>query len=131
MSIAGIGSDIVRIERIRQVLQRHPERFVARVLTEEERCALTRQRDSAAFVAKRFAAKEAAAKALGVGIAEGVSFTDFNVAHTAAGQPLLEVRGRARRLMDQARIERAHLSLSDESEYALAFVVLEREGHAS
>ncbi len=125
MPIAGIGSDIVSIARIRQVLRRHPQRFAQRILSEAERADLARSADAAAFLARRFAAKEAAAKALGTGISRGIAFTDFCVSHSPSGQPVLKIRGRAQEIMDRRAIASGHLSISDDADYAVAFVVLE------
>ncbi len=126
MPIAGIGSDIVQIDRVRRIWRRYPARFPQRILSDAESAELGGQADPAAFLARRFAAKEAAAKALGTGISQGVAFTDFTVSHTGAGQPRLELRGRALEVMQQQSIESAHLSISDDAGYAVAFVVLER-----
>ena len=125
MPIAGIGTDIVRIQRIRDILQRHPEKFVKRILSPNECVEFHQCADRAAFLAKRFAAKEAASKALGTGIGKNAAFTDFSVAHHNSGQPYLQISGSARETMDKRGIQAAHISLSDESEHALAFVVFE------
>ena len=125
MPIAGIGTDIVEIDRIRQIYLRHPDKFVNRILSASEQQDFSKTENKAAFLAKRFAAKEAAAKALGTGIGADAAFTDFSVTHTASGQPLLEIQGRASELMKQRRLAASHISLSDESNLAVAFVVLE------
>lgn len=125
MSIVGIGTDIVETDRIRGLLTRHAERFTTRVLSGPERRAMAAIADAAPYVARRFAAKEAAAKALGTGIAAGVTFQDFQVGHDPAGRPRLELSGRARELAEQSGVAAIHLSLSDERRYALAMVVLE------
>ncbi|HBS26010.1 MAG TPA: holo-ACP synthase [Gammaproteobacteria bacterium] len=125
MPIAGIGTDIVEIDRIRQIYLRHPEKFISRILSESEQRDFAEIDNKAAFLAKRFAAKEAAAKALGTGIGEHAAFVDFSVTHSAEGQPILDIQGRAKALMQQRNLVASHISLSDESALALAFVVFE------
>lgn len=125
MTIAGIGTDIVGIARIRQVHERHPQRFAKRILHLTELDEYAQHPDPAIFLAKRFAVKEAAAKALGTGMRNGVCFTDFSVDHSPLGQPELVCTGCARELMDVRGIRDTHLSLSDETEFVVAFVVLE------
>lgn len=123
MAIVGIGTDIVSVERIRRVLTKTPE-FAQRILTPDEMRRLDEQHDTAAFVAKRFAAKEAAAKALGTGIGK-VSFQDIFIEHTASGQPLLRFRGEAQVQAGYLGARSYHVSISDEHEFAVAYVVLE------
>ena len=124
--IIGIGTDLVDIARIAQSIDRLGERFIDRILTAEEkqRWSEINNLDKAnAYVAKRFAAKEAAVKALGTGIGSGVSFQHFNVSNLPTGQPVLTV--------DASLLARYdfplswHLSLTDEKAYAQAFVILE------
>ncbi len=127
MSILGIGTDLVKIARIRSVYERWGARFLARVFTEEEQAYALRHLDPVPALAKRFAAKEAAAKALGSGIAGGVQFRDFSVSHDAAGQPQLTLSRELRAALAArgslfAGAE-SRLSLSDEADYALAFVI--------
>ncbi|GGA74792.1 holo-[acyl-carrier-protein] synthase [Neiella marina] len=125
MAIIGLGNDLVEIDRIEQVLQRTPDRFAARVLTPNELRQFQQHKQPARFLAKRFAAKEAAAKAIGTGIAAGVTFQDFEVSNNAAGRPLLTLSGQALQLANAQAITNCWLSLSDERHYALATVVLE------
>ncbi|WBA18397.1 holo-ACP synthase [Salinivibrio kushneri] len=124
MAIAGIGTDIVEIARVERVLARQP-RFAARILTESEQANLARHHAPGCFLAKRFAAKEAAAKALGTGIANGVTFHDFIITNQASGQPTLRLSGRAAELAQVRGITQCWLTLSDEKAYAIAYVVLE------
>jgi len=126
MTIAGIGTDIVSIPRIRKVHERHPERFAKRVLSPAEWAEFSTHFDPSIFLAKRFAVKEATAKALGTGMRNGVCFTDISVSHSPLGQPLLQCSGRTQSLMDSLGVCGTHLSLSDETEFVVAFVVLER-----
>lgn len=125
MAIVGIGNDLVEVARIEQVLARTPERFAARVLTESELNQFHQHKQPARFLAKRFAAKEAAAKAIGTGIAAGVTFQDFEITNDAAGRPLLALHGVAKRLASERGVNHCWLTLSDERHYAFATVVLE------
>jgi len=126
MPIVGIGTDIVSIPRIRQAHGRHPERFAKRILSPVEWAEFSAHFDPPIFLAKRFAAKEAAAKALGTGMRHGVCFTDISVIHSLLGQPQLQCSGSTQAFLDNLGVREAHLSLSDEVEFAVAFVVLER-----
>lgn len=123
--IVGIGTDMVEIARIAGVLARHGDRFRQRVLTPAERRQFSDAHAEARWFAKRYAAKEAVAKAFGTGIGAQLSFQDVVVGREASGRPVLSFRAAGIVLAAQAGVVRAHLSLSDEREMALAFVVLE------
>ena len=126
--IVGIGNDICDIRRLAQVLERHGDRFVRRCFTEVERRKAERRTDQASTYAKRFAAKEACAKALGTGMRDGVFWRDMGVVNRPSGQPTLHLTGAAERLLRlvPAGMEPViHLSLTDEHPYAQAFVVIE------
>jgi holo-[acyl-carrier protein] synthase len=129
--ILGIGSDLIDIRRIEQVLERYGDRFVARIFTEEEQRRSERRRNRAASYAKRYAAKEACSKALGTGFREGVYWRDMGVINLTSGRPTMILSGGAR-----ARLEamtppgmtvRIDLTLTDELPLASAFVVISAE----
>lgn len=127
--IIGIGSDLSDIRRIAKTLERFGDRFTRRTFTELERSRSERKPDKAASYAKRFAAKEACAKALGTGLNRGFYLADMGVVNLRSGQPTMALTGgAAARLADltpegmQAFI---HLSLTDDHPYAQAFVVIE------
>lgn len=126
--IIGIGTDIADIRRIERTLERHGERFVARVFTPVERALAERRKNRAETYAKRFAAKEACAKALGTGFRRGVFFRDLGVVNLPSGQPTLRLTGGALARLEaltpagcDARID---LALTDEWPLAQAFVVI-------
>lgn len=125
--IYGIGTDLVRISRIKALLNRHGERFTGRVFTGDEisECS-ARPRPAAAF-ALRFAAKEAFSKALGTGMRQGVAWRDIETVSLPGGKPQLRVYGKAGRLCEEQGICAFHVSLSDEGDYGSAVVVLERD----
>ncbi|SBT16498.1 Holo-[acyl-carrier-protein] synthase [Marinomonas gallaica] len=126
--IIGIGTDIIEISRIAESIERLGDRFVNRILTKPEQTqylGLSGHR-AVSFVAKRFAAKEAAVKALGTGIGSGVSFQHFTVCNLDSGKPVLKVANSIHELVGQPAVW--HLSLSDEKLFALAFVTLEAKG---
>jgi holo-[acyl-carrier protein] synthase len=125
--IFGIGTDIVRVARMADNLARYNERFAARILTEAEMAVFTGSPQQAPFLAKRFAAKEAAAKALGTGFRNGLSLRDIGVENDALGKPVLVFSRRAQQVLQEQGIGSAHLSLADENEYAIAYVVLEQQ----
>jgi holo-[acyl-carrier protein] synthase len=128
--ILGLGSDICDIRRIESAIARHGERFLARIFTATERAKAARriERIQAATFAKRFAAKEAAAKALGTGFRRGVFFSDLGVVNLPSGQPTLRMTGgAAARLaaITPAGMQAAvALTMTDEYRYAFAQVII-------
>jgi holo-[acyl-carrier protein] synthase len=123
--IYGIGTDLVNIDRVKKILSKNRDGFVKRVLSEHEQALFANKADSAAYCAKRFAAKEAFAKALGTGIGRVVSFQDLTVRNNENGKPHFIPSEKLRQFLVEKKIKRAHLSISDESQNAIAFVVLE------
>ena len=127
--IIGIGSDLTDIRRVAGTLERFGTRFTHRVFTEVERARSERKPDRAASYAKRFAAKEACAKALGTGMRRGVAWRDMGVVNMPSGQPTLALtNGAAERLaaiVPPGCRPVIHLSLTDDHPYAQAFVVIE------
>ncbi len=129
--ILGIGTDMVDIRRIEALTERFGERFLRRilVLSEQARYHELEAARRAGWLAKRFAAKEAAAKALGCGIGGEASFQDIAIGRTSMGQPWLKFRGdaliRLEALCPRGLTARPHVSLSDEPPHAFAFVMLE------
>ncbi|QFU02162.1 Holo-[acyl-carrier-protein] synthase [Halomonas sp. THAF5a] len=123
--IIGIGTDIARVARFERAMARHGERFAERLLGELERERLRDHALPAAFLAKRFAAKEAFVKALGTGLRRGMRWTEIQVVNDALGRPSLVLSGKAQALAEAAGVRALHLSLSDEEALATAFVVLE------
>ena len=126
--ILGIGSDLVDIRRIEETLGRHGERFLSRIYTPLERARAERRTGRVASYAKRFAAKEACAKALGTGMRQGVFWRDMGVVNRLSGAPTLELTGGARRRLEAitppgfaARID---LTITDEWPIAQAMVVI-------
>ncbi len=124
--IHGIGTDIVGVGRLQRDLDRHGQRFAARILTTAELTAFHDAAQPAHFLAKRFAAKEALVKALGTGFREGIGLRDISVRNDALGKPELRFSDRLETRLREQGIVASHLSLSDERDYAIAFVVLER-----
>lgn len=122
--VQGIGTDIVEIERIAQVLDRQGERFLNRILTPAEREEFHRRNGPIKFLANRFAGKEAVAKALGSGIADGVTFHGIEILPNAEGAPEVALTGRAAERLTSAGAHRVLLSLADEHHYVVAFAVL-------
>ena len=125
MAIVGIGTDIAEIERVEKVLARSGDAFAERILTPVELAIYRERKQSGRFLAKRFAAKEAAAKALGTGIAQGVTFQDFIITNDEYGKPILTLENKARELAADRAIQAIHLSISDERHYAVATVIYE------
>lgn len=122
--IHGIGTDLVEVARVERLLQRFGERFVQRVLSNSEQADFRRSPRPAAFLARRFAAKEAAAKALGTGIRGAFAMHAIEVSNRENGAPELRFTGVAARAARERGVGRALVSLSDERSYALAYVLL-------
>jgi holo-[acyl-carrier protein] synthase len=126
--ILGIGSDITDVRRIAKVLERHGDRFIERIFTATERERAERRRNRIETYAKRFAAKEACAKALGTGFRSGVWWRDMGVVNLASGRPTMILTGGAKRRLEaitpagyEARID---LTITDEGPMAHAFVII-------
>ncbi len=128
--ILGIGSDLCDIRRIAQVMERFGDRFLRRVFTPAERARAARRTAGlhAGTYAKRFAAKEACAKALGTGFSRGVFHSDMGVVNLPSGQPTLALTGgaaaRLRAITPPGQVATLHLTLTDEHPYAFAQVMI-------
>jgi holo-[acyl-carrier protein] synthase len=126
--ILGIGSDITDVRRIAKVIERHGERFLDRIFTPIERARADKRRNRIETYAKRFAAKEACAKALGTGLRAGVWWRDMGVVNLPSGRPTMELTGGAKRRLQaltpagyEARID---LTITDEGPMAQALVII-------
>lgn len=126
--ILGIGNDIVSVERIENLLNKFGERFIKKVFTKEEETRSLKHSKPAASLAKRFAAKEAAWKALGDERQIGINWKDMGVRNNKSGKPFLELTGKAaeqlKNLTPENMVARIDLSLTDELLYAQAFVII-------
>lgn len=127
--IIGIGSDLCNIDRIGETLARFGERFINRVFTETERDRSERRAERVASYAKRFAAKEACAKALGTGLRMGVAWREMGVVNQKSGKPTLELTGdaaaRLAAITPPGHRAVIHLTITDDKPFAQAFVVIE------
>jgi holo-[acyl-carrier protein] synthase len=127
--IIGIGSDLTDIRRIEQTLERFGERFIERVFTDIERARSERRAGRVGSYAKRFAAKEACAKALGTGMRRGVFWKDMGVVNARTGEPTMVLTGgaaaRLAELTPPGHASAVRLTLTDEHPYAQAFVIIE------
>ena len=127
--IVGIGSDLCDIRRIERSLARFGDRFTHRIFTEGERARSDRKAARAASYARRFAAKEACAKALGTGMSHGVFWRDMEVVNLRTGRPTFRLTGgaleRLRTLIPQGHDPVVHVSLTDDPPLAQAFVIIE------
>ena len=127
--ILGIGTDLANIERIAGTLDRFGDRFRHRVFTPTELAKAARRRDEAGTLAKRWAAKEACSKALGTGLAMGISWRDMAVSNLRSGQPVMELTGwaadRLAAMTPPGHHAIVHVTLTDDHPWAQAFVVIE------
>jgi holo-[acyl-carrier protein] synthase len=123
--IVGIGIDIVETPRIAGLIERHGERFIARTYTEREIAYCHGRARSVEHYAARWAAKEAASKAFGTGIADGIHWKDIEVLNEVSGQPRLLFHGTAQKLASTRGVTSAHLTITHTEGYSAAVVVLE------
>ena len=125
--IAGIGVDIVEHDRIAQIHDRYGEKFARRILDDIELEEYRKAPSQVRLLAKRFAAKEAASKALGTGFSDGISLNMICIRHESSGRPLIEMSGVAAAFASKLGVAVQWLSISDEQNYSVAMVVLERK----
>jgi holo-[acyl-carrier protein] synthase len=125
MAILGLGTDIVEIARIESVIARSGDRLARRVLSDNEWAIWGSHQQPVRFLAKRFAVKEAAAKAFGTGIRNGLAFNQFEVYNDALGKPRVRLWGEAKSLAESLGVVTIHVTLADERHYACATVIIE------
>ncbi|MBI0003209.1 holo-ACP synthase [Bartonella sp. M0177] len=127
--ILGIGNDMIDIRRVEKTLARHGSRFTERIFTSVERIKSDGRKNRVASYAKRFAAKEACAKALGTGISRGVWWKDMGVVNLPSGKPTMELTNNAKRFLEKMTPEGhkaiIHLTITDDFPWAQAFVIIE------
>lgn len=128
--ILGIGTDILEIDRIRLMLERHGDAFLSRIYTDAEQAEAAARRDPAPYLAGRWAAKEAFSKALGCGIGERCGWRDINVSGSNSGKPILSCTGAAAATGASLGLQNIHLSISHEKNIVCAMVVLEQGDRA-
>ncbi len=124
--IFGIGTDIVEVARIESSIEKFGDEFAKRILADSEMTSYLDSKFKARFLAKRFAAKEAFSKALGTGLREPATFQNIAVSHDNLGKPILILAKPLQILLDTKQISQMHISISDEKNLALAYVVLEK-----
>lgn len=125
MAVLGIGVDLLCVARMEATWQRHGKRLAERILHVDELAQLPEGAKIGRWLAKRWAVKEAAAKALGTGFQQSVRFTDFCYQHDALGKPLLSLSGQAAVIAQQTQRYVWHVSVSDEKDYVIAMVIAE------
>ena len=125
MAIVGIGTDIVELARIEAATARSGDRLARRVLSDSEWKIWETHQQQVRFLAKRFAVKEAASKALGTGIRNGLAFEQFEVYNDELGKPKLRLLGAAAELAQRLGVRHIHVTLADERHYACATVIAE------
>lgn len=125
MSIFGIGIDIVQIDRMDRSISKYGDKFINKILHPNELVLIQTLKNKPRYLAKRFAAKEAFAKALGTGIVEGVTLPRIEIINDELGKPTIHLHDETQSIIDRKGIKHIFLSISDEKEYAVAQVVLE------
>lgn len=125
MSVLGLGIDIIEMVRIEAVVERSGDRLARRILSSAEWKLYKQHKKPVRFLAKRFAVKEAIAKAFGIGIRNGLSFNQFEVFNDSLGKPNIRLHCRAAEIAKEIGVSAIHVSLSDERRYACATVIIE------
>mgnify|MGYP001391515938 FL=1 len=127
--IVGVGIDLINIQRIQKVLDRFGSRFEDRVFSPEEINRSRRKYDKASSYAKRWAAKEACSKALGIGLRMGISWKEMHITNLQSGKPILKIEGKAQLILKKITPKgykaRIHVSLTDDYPWAKALVMIE------
>jgi holo-[acyl-carrier protein] synthase len=123
--ILGTGIDLAEVDRVREAIERHGDRFVHRIYTPAEIAYVQRKANKYERFAARFAAKEAGMKAIGTGWRRGVTWQDFEVANLPTGRPTLRLQGIAAEIARQMGVRNIALSLTHTAQYGMAFVILE------
>jgi holo-[acyl-carrier protein] synthase len=123
--ILGTGIDLAEVDRVREAIERHGDRFVHRIYTPAEIAYVQRKANKYERFAARFAAKEAGMKAIGTGWRRGVTWHDFEVANLPTGRPTLRLQGVAAEVARQMGVRNIALSLTHTAQYGMAFVILE------
>ncbi|MGL9769216.1 MAG: holo-ACP synthase [Sodalis sp. (in: enterobacteria)] len=126
MAIIGIGTDIIDIGRVEAIVSRSGDRLAHRILTPDEWEQYQQHNQPVRFLARRFAVKEAASKALGTGIRNGMAFAQFEVCNDALGKPLMRLFNQAAVLANRLSVSAIHVTLADERNYTCATVIFER-----
>ena len=125
MKLFGVGTDIIRVNRIKQSLKN--KQFLTRIFSDEEIIKCNRTKKNSNCLAKRFAAKEAFSKALGTGISRGISFNEIVVLNEKSGKPYIKLINKTKKIVDKKlkkKIYKISLSIADEKDYAVAFVTI-------
>lgn len=126
MAIFGVGTDIVKLERIERSLSRHGDKFAERILSSSEFEEYASKNNKATFLAKRFAAKESISKALGTGMRQGIDFKQLVISNDELGKPCVHLESHAKDWAEKHNINSIHLSISDEKDTAIAFTIAEQ-----
>jgi holo-[acyl-carrier protein] synthase len=123
--IVGIGIDLAEVDRIREAIERHGQRFIERIYTEKEIAYVERKANKYERYAARFAAKEAGMKAVGTGWKRGVRWRDFEVTNLPSGRPTLQLHGEAAKFADNLGVRNIALSITHTAAQGMAIVILE------
>lgn len=125
MKIVGLGIDIIAVNRVLNIVNCKGNRLANHILTDTEKKIWQQHKKPVYFLAKRFAVKEAASKALGIGMRNGIRFNQFEIKNDALGKPKIQLLKKARALAKKLKVKKVHVTISDECSYACAVVILE------
>ncbi|HOK05464.1 MAG TPA: holo-ACP synthase [Victivallales bacterium] len=124
--ISGIGTDIVQVARMEELIKKHGEKFLQKIFTDFELESSKKRADKTVFLSARWAAKEAVSKALKCGIGRDCAWRDINIKNDKNGAPFVELTGKASELAEKQNVSNIQLSISHDKDYAVALVVIER-----
>lgn len=124
--IVGTGLDIVEIQRVQKIYERFGDVFAKRILSRDEYRDYEKSNFPVHFLARRFAAKEAVAKSLGTGFSKGLTLNMIGVGHDESGRPIIQLYDKAKEFASRMEVKNSWISISDERNYAAAFVVMEK-----
>ncbi|CAL4320546.1 holo-ACP synthase [Buchnera aphidicola] len=125
MSIIGVGIDIIKISRLKNIVKKFGKKFIKRILSKKEFQEFSNNPKDISFLAKRFAAKEAASKSLGIGIQNNIQLNHFEVYHDHLGKPKINFLKQAKIFLKKLNIKSIHISITDEKKYACAVIIIE------
>ncbi len=121
----GIGIDIIKIKRIKEIPKNRIWNFCKKILTKNELKEYKKTKNKTNFLAKKFASKEAASKALGTGIQKGIYFNNFEIYHNKIGKPKIKFLYKALKILKKKKAKKIHISITDEKKYAQSIVIIE------
>ncbi|WP_343189606.1 holo-ACP synthase [Buchnera aphidicola] len=126
MKIFGLGIDIIKISRIKKIINKFKKKFIKKILTKKEIIYYLKNKKTKKYIAKIFSVKESASKALGTGMRFGINFKNFEISNNKFGKPKLKFFKKSKKIFKKKKIKKIHVSISYEKKYIFSMVILER-----